>query len=131
MAIVVVDEDSVKQEKERVKSILMPLEDLVMRLKDQRQRLISALNGREAKEVKEEEKKKKEVEQRQIASRAAGEVSKMERERRASGAGTVKRSFAVFTHDNIPEFKGIPVMTEADVKKEGKENMAKLLQLPL
>eukprot|EP00972_Heterocapsa_arctica_P048143 7099242-Heterocapsa_arctica.AAC.1 len=55
----------------------------------------------------------------------------MEREKRASGAGTVKRSFVIFTHDNIPEFKGIHVMTEADVKKEGKENMDKLLQFPL
>ena len=73
MQINVVDEDLVKQEKERVKSLLKPLEELTTRVKEQRQRLVTALKVRETKDAKEADKRLKAADQQRLASRVASE----------------------------------------------------------
>lgn len=115
MEIEVVDEDSVKQEKERTKSLMKPLDELVTRVKEQRQRLVQALKTRESRDAKEAEKQKRADEQSRLANRVNAEQAQLEKERRPSGAAAVVRSFSIFTFQ-VAEFKDIPTTTEADLK---------------
>ena len=111
----VTDESSSKMNKDRVKNLLAPVEELIGRVREQKQRISQAIRTRHDKEVR-EAKKKAEAEQHAAVAAVASEKLKIQQNEQKPIAPV--RSYALLNHmvryADIPSYRAAEFEPSSD-----------------